>query len=184
MSFSWRKKSHWRSCKQSNSVRCLQSCWQGLVRFPGNGSSRQVGVKNEPQEELLRQAMMLRSTIGRKASLILKRRHVQKNPSIQAASEQILQDIQWQLYKPRAGFQAALASADLCLCRQSICKMRSDEVMQAITNKLSICVILCCMMLFKVDVWHSIRDTFARPLLQCLSAYATQWDVLYTLWQG
>jgi hypothetical protein len=64
------------------------------VRFPGNGSSRQVGVKNEPQEELLRQAMMLRSTIGRKASLILKRRHVQKNPSIQAASEQILQDIQ------------------------------------------------------------------------------------------
>ncbi len=64
-----------------------------LCLLSGNGSSRQVGLKNEPQEELLRQAMMLRGTIGRKASLIVKRRHVQKNPSIQAASEQTLQSL-------------------------------------------------------------------------------------------
>lgn len=65
-------------------------CLRGEYR---NGSSRQVGLKNEPQEELLRQAMMLRGTIGRKASLIVKRRHVQKNPSIQAASQQTLQSL-------------------------------------------------------------------------------------------
>lgn len=49
----------------------------------GNGNLRQVGVKNEDQEELLRQAMMLRGSIGRKASLVVKHRHVQKVPSIQ-----------------------------------------------------------------------------------------------------
>lgn len=65
-------------------------CLRGEYR---NGSSRQVGLKNETQEELLRQAMMLRGTIGRKASLVVKRRHVQKNPSIQAASEQTLQSL-------------------------------------------------------------------------------------------
>ena len=49
----------------------------------GNGNSRQVGVKNEPQEELLRQTILLRGSIGRKATLVLKQRHVQKVPSIQ-----------------------------------------------------------------------------------------------------
>ena len=42
-----------------------------------------MGVKNEDQEELLRQAMLLRGSIGRKASLVLKQRHVQRVPSIQ-----------------------------------------------------------------------------------------------------
>lgn len=59
---------------------CLQS---SPVVIAGNGTHRQVGVKNEPQEELLRQAMLLRGTVGRKASLVLKQRHVQKKPSIQ-----------------------------------------------------------------------------------------------------
>ena len=44
---------------------CLQS---SPVVIAGNGTHRQVGVKNEPQEELLRQAMLLRGTVGRKAS--------------------------------------------------------------------------------------------------------------------
>lgn len=63
-------------------------CLRGVYR---NGNKRQVGVKNEPQEELLRQAMMLRGTIGRKASLVVKHRHVQKMPSIQGASQQPMQ---------------------------------------------------------------------------------------------
>lgn len=53
------------------------------VMAVGNGTSRQVGVKNEPQEELLRQTILLRGSIGRKASLVVKQRHVQKVPSIQ-----------------------------------------------------------------------------------------------------
>ncbi|KAL3162365.1 hypothetical protein ABBQ32_010046 [Trebouxia sp. C0010 RCD-2024] len=55
-------------------------CLRGEYR---NGTSRQVGVKNEPQEELLRQTILLRGSIGRKASLVVKQRHVQKVPSIQ-----------------------------------------------------------------------------------------------------
>ena len=57
----------------------------------GNGNSRQVGVKNEDQEELLRQAMLMRGSIGRKASLVLKQRHVQRVPSIQKPLAQTLQ---------------------------------------------------------------------------------------------
>ena len=62
-----------------------------LLCAAGNGTKRQVGVKNEPQEELLRQAMLLRGSIGRKASLVLKHRHVQKVPSIQKAATQTAQ---------------------------------------------------------------------------------------------
>ena len=54
----------------------------------GNGSKRQVGVKNEDQEELLRLAQILRGTIGRKASLVVKDRHLQKRLSIQAPLQQ------------------------------------------------------------------------------------------------
>lgn len=57
----------------------------------GNGNLRQVGVKNEDQEELLRQAMLLRGSIGRKASLVLKQRHVQRVPSIQKALAETMQ---------------------------------------------------------------------------------------------
>ena len=76
----------------------MQNLWWIIVAdtlrmCPGNGSSRQVGVKNESQEEFLRQAMLLRGTIGRKASLIVKHRHVQKTPSIQAP-QQMLSDTQ------------------------------------------------------------------------------------------
>ena len=50
-----------------------------------------MGVKNEDQEELLRQAMLMRGSIGRKASLVLKQRHVQRLPSIQKPLAQTLQ---------------------------------------------------------------------------------------------
>ena len=56
-----------------------------------NGSSRQVSVRNDPKEEILRQAVMLRSSVGRKAKIVLKHRHLQKTPSIQRPAQQLQQ---------------------------------------------------------------------------------------------
>ena len=64
--------------------------------LPNNSSSllaegrttRHVDIKNKPKEEILRQAMYLRNSLGRKASLQIKHRHVPKVQSIQGQATQ------------------------------------------------------------------------------------------------
>lgn len=60
-----------------------------------------MGVRNEQPEEVLRQALLLRSSTGRKASTPVKKRHVTRTPSIQGA---------WQL-PPRAAAAAEGAAS-------------------------------------------------------------------------
>lgn len=57
-----------------------------------NGTTRSVTVRNADPDEILRQAILLRSSTGRKASLQVKRRQVSKNPSIQGVWTNVLQD--------------------------------------------------------------------------------------------
>lgn len=59
---------------------------------PVNGTTRSVTVRNAAPDEILRQAILLRSSTGRKASLQVKRRQVSKNPSIQGMWTSELQD--------------------------------------------------------------------------------------------
>ena len=49
-------------------------------------------MRNDPPEEVLRQAVHLRSCAGRKASLVVKHRTQTKNPSIQGEWTSQLQD--------------------------------------------------------------------------------------------
>lgn len=50
-----------------------------------SGNQRSVDLRNQDVEEVVRQAVMLRSSAGRKASLKIKHRRVTKSPSIQGA---------------------------------------------------------------------------------------------------
>lgn len=58
-----------------------------------NGNSRTVTLRNHPPEEILRQAVYLRSATGRKASLQVKHRTKTQTPSIQGPWTPQLQDI-------------------------------------------------------------------------------------------
>lgn len=70
-----------------------------LTAFPSrssdavNGNSRSVTLRNHPPEEILRQAVYLRSATGRKASLQVKQRTKTQTPSIQGHWTPQLQDI-------------------------------------------------------------------------------------------
>ncbi|KAL4430376.1 hypothetical protein ABPG77_002182 [Micractinium sp. CCAP 211/92] len=55
----------------------------GLLAEYRNTTTRHVDVKNAPAEEVLRQAVYLRSSLGRKASLQVKQRTRSQMPSIQ-----------------------------------------------------------------------------------------------------
>ncbi|EFN53762.1 hypothetical protein CHLNCDRAFT_136378 [Chlorella variabilis] len=57
-----------------------------------NRTTRHVDVKNQPAEEVLRQAVYLRSSLGRKASLQVKHRTRTQMPSIQGPWTHELQD--------------------------------------------------------------------------------------------
>ncbi|CAL5220160.1 g2125 [Coccomyxa viridis] len=54
-----------------------------------NGTVRNVGVKNESEEEVLRQAMTLRSSAGRSTHVKVKERHVQPSQGGQRASPSV-----------------------------------------------------------------------------------------------
>lgn len=58
----------------------------------GNGNARSVSIRNQPPDEILRQAVYLRSSAGRKASLQVKHRTQTETPSIQGAWTPQLQD--------------------------------------------------------------------------------------------
>ena len=58
----------------------------------GNGTVRNVGVKNESEEEVLRQAMTLRSSAGRSTHVKVKERHVQPSQGGQRASPSVQVD--------------------------------------------------------------------------------------------
>ncbi|KAI3425285.1 hypothetical protein D9Q98_009052 [Chlorella vulgaris] len=64
----------------------------GLLAEYLNTTTRHVDVKNEPAEEVLRQAVYLRSSLGRKASLQVKHRTRSLTPSIQGPWTHELQD--------------------------------------------------------------------------------------------
>ncbi|PSC67376.1 54S ribosomal mitochondrial [Micractinium conductrix] len=57
----------------------------GLLAEYLNKTTRHVDTKNAPAEEVLRQAVYLRSSLGRKASLQVKQRTRSSTPSIQGA---------------------------------------------------------------------------------------------------
>ena len=54
---------------------------------------RNVGVKNESEEEVLRQAMTLRSSAGRSTHVKVKERHVQPSQGGQRASPSVQVDL-------------------------------------------------------------------------------------------
>jgi hypothetical protein len=61
-----------------------------LLWFPaGNGTVRNVGVKNESDEEILRHVMTLRSAAGRSTHVKVRERHVQLSEGGQRASASI-----------------------------------------------------------------------------------------------
>lgn len=59
---------------------------------PVNGRVRTVGLRNEDPDEIMRQAILLRSSTGRKAALQVKTRQVSRNPSIQGPWTPAVQD--------------------------------------------------------------------------------------------
>lgn len=50
-----------------------------------NGKERAVGIRNDDSTEILRQAMYLRSSVGRKTNKQIKKRTLTERPSIQGA---------------------------------------------------------------------------------------------------
>ncbi|KAL6771104.1 MRPL43 [Auxenochlorella protothecoides x Auxenochlorella symbiontica] len=67
-----------------------------------NGRVRTVGLRNEDPDEIMRQAILLRSSTGRKAALQVKTRQVSRNPSIQGPWTPAVQDALKQKQPPSA----------------------------------------------------------------------------------
>ena len=76
----------------------------------GNGAVRNVGVKNESDEEVLRHAMTLRSSVGRSTHVKVKERHVQPSQGGQRAS-------------PSVQVSPGVVSLSLLLCAAHACIM-------------------------------------------------------------
>ena len=88
-------------------------------RSAGNGTVRNVGVKNDSEEEVLRHAMTLRSSVGRSTHVKVKARHVQPSEGGQRASPSIQVSSSHEITEKKDPAQCAAAHMQ-CTCMTGV----------------------------------------------------------------